>query len=46
MTHINMNKNEAETKWDTLDKVIEEIPDDKSPVTMEDCDNGELSDSN
>ena len=41
-----MNKNETETNWDTLDKVIEEFPDEKSPDIMEDCGNKELDDSN
>ena len=41
-----MNENETETNLDTLVEVINEFPDDTSPVVMVNCVNGELEDSN
>ena len=35
-----------ETIQDTLDKVIEELPDDTSPVEMEECVNDKVYDKN
>ena len=44
--HRDMTENEKETIRDTLDKVIEECPDDTSPVEMQDCVNDEVYDEN
>ena len=46
MIHRDVNPNENETNRDTLDKVIEECSDIKSPAMMEDCENEEIDDSN
>ena len=42
--HRDMTENEKETIRDTLDKVIEECPDDTSPVDMEEGVNNEDDD--
>ena len=41
-----ITENEKETNQDTLKKLIEECPDDTSPVEMEDCVNDEVDDEN
>ena len=43
--HRFINLNETETKRDTLDRVIEEFPNDTSPDMMEDCVTEELYDN-
>ena len=44
--HIYIIQNETETNQDTLNKVIEKSPDEKSPVVMEEYVNKELDYSN
>ena len=46
MTHSYMNENVAENNQDTLDKVIEDVPDDTYPQMMEYCGNEELDNIN
>ena len=41
-----MNENETENNWDTLEEVIDEFPDDTSPIVVEDFLNGELEYNN
>ena len=41
VVHINMNEKETETTRDTLEELINECPDEKSPVVMEYCVNRE-----
>ena len=42
MIHIHMKNNEAENNRDAFNNVIEEFPDDTSPVMMDNCGNEEL----
>ena len=46
MIHSNRNENDTENNRDTLEEVIKELPDDTSPVVMDDCVNEGLYDSN
>ena len=39
MIHRDINENETETNWDTLDKIIEEFPDITSKAMMKDFGN-------
>ena len=42
LIHRYFTENEKETNQDTLNRFIEEFPDDTSPVVMEECVNYEL----